>query len=185
MRNSIERGFTLIELLVVISIIGLLSSIVLTSVSVARSKGRNASVLLQVHQIDIALSLAQSDSPTGTLPDPGGYAGQWYCLKPSGMTCWTYISGSDIIMNALRPYMPNVPTPPTVDISGNYNDSYLIAVNSPYLNPPGTYLLYGLEGQSSGSCQGTYYGSFYYGSNLYYCAHLISASGGSPSGISY
>ncbi len=37
-----RRGFTLIELLVVISIIGLLSSVILASLSVARQKGQIA-----------------------------------------------------------------------------------------------------------------------------------------------
>ncbi|MEN9912705.1 MAG: Concanavalin A-like lectin/glucanase superfamily [Candidatus Parcubacteria bacterium] len=42
MRFRLSRGFTLIELLVVISIIGMLSSVVLASVSAARDKGRIA-----------------------------------------------------------------------------------------------------------------------------------------------
>lgn len=49
-------GFTLIELLVVISIIGLLSSIVLTSVNSARNKAKVARAAADLKQLVLVLN---------------------------------------------------------------------------------------------------------------------------------
>jgi type II secretion system protein G len=56
-----NRGFTLIELLVVIAIIGLLSSIVLASLSSGRAKARDARRMQDLHQIRNALEMYRSD----------------------------------------------------------------------------------------------------------------------------
>lgn len=52
-----KKGFTLIELLVVISIIGLLSSVILASLSASRVKGRDAKRVSDIRQIRNALEL--------------------------------------------------------------------------------------------------------------------------------
>lgn len=44
MNHPFSRGFTLMELLVVVSIIGMISSVLLTSVSSARNKGADAAI---------------------------------------------------------------------------------------------------------------------------------------------
>ncbi len=51
------KGFTLIELLVVIAIIGLLATVVMTSLNSARKKGRDARRVEDINQIKTALEL--------------------------------------------------------------------------------------------------------------------------------
>jgi len=57
MQKIYRRGFTLIELLVVIAIIGILASIVLSSLNSARQKGRDARRISDIKQLRLALEL--------------------------------------------------------------------------------------------------------------------------------
>lgn len=63
-RSSGKKGFTLIELLVVISIISLLSSVVLSSLSSARAKARDARRKTDLVQIRTALEMYYSNCGT-------------------------------------------------------------------------------------------------------------------------
>ncbi len=67
------RGFTLIELLVVIAIIGILSAVVLASLSTARARGRDAQRLSQMTQIRSALE--GQYAALGTYPTHPGVEG--------------------------------------------------------------------------------------------------------------
>jgi len=74
-----QRGFTLIELLVVISIIGVLSTIAMTSLNAARAKARDAVRLSDMEQIRVALEMYKSDhgyypnENSSTSPGDGGW----------------------------------------------------------------------------------------------------------------
>jgi type IV pilus assembly protein PilA len=60
-KTYLQKGFTLIELLVVIAIIGILSSVVLASLSTARNKGSDAKIQGQLTSIR-----SQAELYTGT-----------------------------------------------------------------------------------------------------------------------
>ncbi len=55
--KTASRGFTLIELLVVIAIIGILSSVVLASLAITRSKSRDTRRIQDARQVITALEL--------------------------------------------------------------------------------------------------------------------------------
>ncbi|HEY4524295.1 MAG TPA: type II secretion system protein [Candidatus Paceibacterota bacterium] len=78
-----KRGFTLIELLVVIAIIGLLSSIVYTSLGQARQKAKDSKRLQDLLQVRNALELyyakyGQYPFPVVVAPESAG----------AGVNCW-------------------------------------------------------------------------------------------------
>ncbi len=60
-----NKGFTLIELLVVIAIIGILSSVVLASLTTARSKGKDAAIQSQLSSARAQAELYYSTTGSG------------------------------------------------------------------------------------------------------------------------
>lgn len=61
------RGFTLIELLVVVAILGILASLLLPALSLAKAKGKRAACLSNLRQIGTALHL-YADDHEGQIP---------------------------------------------------------------------------------------------------------------------
>ncbi len=87
-----ERGFTLIELLVVISIIGILSSVILTSLSSTKERAKLARYKSDLHQAELFLEMYNIEYggyPVGTPP------GALYCIAASSATQPCMIGGSD------------------------------------------------------------------------------------------
>ena len=97
---SRTRGFTLIELLVVIAIIGLLSSIVLASLSTAREKALDAARMSDVKSLETALQMYFNDH--GTFP------------PSSGAQSVTVLAGP------LSPYIARIPNDPDPTITWQY-----------------------------------------------------------------
>jgi prepilin-type N-terminal cleavage/methylation domain-containing protein len=99
-------GFTLIELLVVVAIIGLLSSIVLVSLTSARAKARDAKRAEGMHQIQTALELYANDH-NGNYPTTSGWA---------GMDCgYASCNSQTAFLNStfVPTYLPSWPRDPT------------------------------------------------------------------------
>ena len=95
-----QKGFTLIELLVAVSIIGLLSSIVITSLKEVKIKAINASVNVQVSEYFKALTLYKEDN--------GHYFEAWNtCLGPHDSVCGLndYNNYEQSLDVALAPYI--------------------------------------------------------------------------------
>ncbi|HXK37901.1 MAG TPA: prepilin-type N-terminal cleavage/methylation domain-containing protein [Candidatus Paceibacterota bacterium] len=106
MKISTRKGFTLIELLVVIAIIGILSSVVLASLSSARRKAKEARIISDMEQIKIALELY--NDANGFYPT-GGYAG-----VETRTECTSYggLANNAVIPGLVPNYLPRFPVQP-------------------------------------------------------------------------
>ena len=72
MRKNTQKGFTLIELLVVIAIIGILATIVLTSLGSARNKAKDAKVQGEMSSLRASAEMYYSTNSNYTALFTGG-----------------------------------------------------------------------------------------------------------------
>lgn len=111
------NGFTLIELLVVISIIGLLSSVVLSSLNAAKSKARDTKRATELQSVQIAMELYNNDYGHFPAENAGLYANQ--SINANGI-----IGEGSGLDTLLDPYMPDIPVDPMGPGNASYNYYY-------------------------------------------------------------
>ncbi len=149
-----NKGFTLIELLVVVAIIGLLSSVVLVSLSSARIKAENTAKNQLIRQYLTAFQLYYNDKGVYPLtPFMTGYGGVCLGKNNPDDVCFDSKNIDDSLNTLLNPYIPGPPASTHkiivsgVDYSGIYYDC--IPTNEDPTLCDYVYLEWAMEGTSN------------------------------------
>jgi len=106
-----SSGFTLIELMVVIAIIGVLSSVVLASLNVAKLKANDAKRATDLHAIQTAIEMYATAN--NTYPVSPSWAWSSRC------NAWPDLASGNVIPGLVPTYLPKMPSDPTMDAAAN------------------------------------------------------------------
>ena len=132
-----QKGFTLIELLVVVAIIGVLATIVLSSLSSARGRAKDVVIRGHFTQIRTALELYYIDNnsypnsfdiTSGWCSNSGEYGGG-PCSEITGLTGWIPGLAPDYIPELRSDLVPGLATA-TWMYKGNQN-GYKVMLHNP------------------------------------------------------
>jgi len=120
--KSYQRGFTLIEILVVVAIIGIITAVVMVSLSTARSKGRDARRKADLAQLQKALELYETDDHPTNYPTTGGNCQSgtnWGGIADNANSNYKQLSGANGWIPNLAPaYISQLPVDPKALTTG-------------------------------------------------------------------
>jgi general secretion pathway protein G len=132
-----SKGFTLIELLVVVAIIGVLATIVLSSLSEARARARDAKRLADIKTIQTALEVYNLDN--GTYPTTS-----W---ASSHNSSWARLEAQLGINLPTDPLNNAISASNSAAASGDYTYGYFGHTSSTYCSGNAYMLVFNLEGR--------------------------------------
>ncbi len=116
-----SKGRTLVEVLMVVVIIGIFSSIAMTSISDMRKKSRDNKRISDLNQIYLAIKMYQQF-------DSKGYPiGVWGWFAQINNTCAGWYVGGEPIANKLTPFLkkiPEDPISPYPPVNCTFSDNY-------------------------------------------------------------